>query len=180
MVRDEDFAWAQGVWRKDRVEPRPAWWRDEYVSYNTCMLSIEIEGYAHKIGETFVVGSRQFETVAAWSAFVCEKYGIPIERTHHVGHSELSRQKGDPGRDFPWEALLDRVRELSQSGETWNPRRHRTSVSQRSIGVIPTAGQSSQSRFNSLVRCLGNSSFSPPLRGEMPKAEGGVWLGHFR
>ena len=113
MVRDEDFAWAQGVWSKDRVEPRPAWWRDEYVSYNTCMLSIEIEGYAHKIGETFVVGSRQFETVAAWSAFVCEKYGIPIDRTHHVGHSELSRQKGDPGRDFPWEALLDRVRELS-------------------------------------------------------------------
>ncbi len=118
MVRDEDFAWAQGVWSKDRVEPRPAWWRDEYVSYNTCMLSIEIEGYAHKIGETFLVGSRQFETVAAWSAFVCEKYGIPIDRTHHVGHSELSRQKGDPGRDFPWEALLDRVRELSQSGES--------------------------------------------------------------
>ncbi len=118
MVRDEDFAWAQGVWSKDRVEPRPAWWRDKYVSYNTCMLSIEIEGYADKIGETFVVGSRQFETVAAWSAFVCEKYGIPIDRTHHVGHSELSRQKGDPGRDFPWEALLDRVRELSQSGES--------------------------------------------------------------
>ena len=118
MVSDEDFAWAQGVWSKDRVEPRPAWWRDEYVSYNTCMLSIEIEGYAHKIGETFLVGCRQFETVAAWSAFVCEKYGIPIDRTHHVGHSELSREKGDPGRDFPWEALLDRVRELSQSGES--------------------------------------------------------------
>ena len=118
MVRDEDFAWAQGVWSKDRVEPRPAWWRDKYVSYNTSMLSIEIEGYAHKIGETFLVGCRQFETVAAWSAFVCEKYGIPIDRTHHVGHSELSREKGDPGRDFPWEALLDRVRELSQSGES--------------------------------------------------------------
>ena len=116
MVRDEDFAWAQGVRSRDRVAPRPAWWRDEYVSYNTCMLSIEIEGYAHKIGETFVEGSRQFETVAAWSAFVCRKYGIPIDRTHHVGHSELSRQKGDPGRDFPWPALLARVRALSQSG----------------------------------------------------------------
>ena len=113
MVRDRDFAWAQGVLRKDRVTPRPAWWRDEYISYNTCMLSIEIEGYAHKIGETFLVGSRQFETVAVWSAFVCKKYGIPIDRTHHIGHSELSRQKGDPGRDFPWEALLSRVRELS-------------------------------------------------------------------
>jgi N-acetyl-anhydromuramyl-L-alanine amidase AmpD len=114
MVRDEDFAWAQGVRSKDLIPPRPAWWRDEYVSYNACMLSIEIEGYAREIGETFTVGSRQFEAVAAWSAFVCGKYGIPIDRTHHVGHSELTRQKSDPGREFPWGALLDRVRELSK------------------------------------------------------------------
>lgn len=113
MVRDEDFAWAQGVRRKDLILPRPAWWRDEFVSYNACMLSIEIEGYAREIGETFTVGGRQFETVAAWSAFVCRKYGIPIDRTHHVGHSELTRQKSDPGRDFPWVALLERVRELA-------------------------------------------------------------------
>lgn len=113
MVRDHDFAWAQGVRRKDRIEPRPAWWRDEYVSYNTCMISIEIEGYAREIGETFKPGSRQFETVAAWSAYICEKYAIAIDRTHHVGHSELTRQKSDPGRDFPWHPLLGRVRELA-------------------------------------------------------------------
>ncbi|MCY3567437.1 MAG: peptidoglycan recognition family protein [Chloroflexi bacterium] len=115
MVRDADFAWAQGVRSKDLVLPRPSWWRDEYVSYNACMLSIEIEGYAREIGETFVPGSRQFETVAAWSAHLCAKYDIPIDRRYHVGHSELTRQKSDPGRDFPWEALLDRVRELSSS-----------------------------------------------------------------
>ena len=114
MVRDEDFAWAQGVRSKDLILPRPSWWRDEFVSYNACMLSIEIEGYAREI---VLVGSRQFETVAAWSAFVCGKYGIPIDRRHHVGHSELSRQKSDPGREFPWEALLDRVRALSVGGE---------------------------------------------------------------
>ena len=113
MVRDRDFAWAQGVRRAELVLPRPCWWRDEYVSYNTCMISIEIEGYAREIGKTFLPGSRQFETVAAWSAYLCGKYGIPIDRSHHVGHSELSRQKSDPGRDFPWDALLDRIRELS-------------------------------------------------------------------
>ncbi len=79
MVRDQDFAWAQGVRRAERIEPRPSWWRDAYISYNTCMISIEIEGYARDIGRTFVAGSRQFEAVAAWSAYVCEKYGIPIE-----------------------------------------------------------------------------------------------------
>lgn len=113
MVRDEDFAWAQGVRSKDLILPRPAWWRDEYISYNACMLSIEIEGYAREIGETFKPGSRQFETVAAWSAFICAKYGIPIDRRHHVGHSELTRQKSDPGRDFPWDALLSRIADLS-------------------------------------------------------------------
>ena len=115
MVRDQDFAWAQGVRSKDMILPRPSWWRDEFVSYNTCMLSIEIEGYAHQIGDTFTPGSRQFESVAAWSAFVCRKYDIPIDREHHVGHSELTRQKSDPGRDFPWQALLARVRELSSN-----------------------------------------------------------------
>lgn len=113
MVRDRDFAWAQGVRRKDRIEPRPAWWRDEYISYNACMISIEIEGYAREIGQTFLPGSRQFETVAAWSAYICDRYAIPIDRTHHIGHSELTRQKSDPGRDFPWDELLDRIRELS-------------------------------------------------------------------
>lgn len=113
MVRDEDFAWAQGVRSKDLILPRPSWWRDEYVSYNTCMLSIEIEGYAREIGDTFTVGSHQFETVAAWSAFVCRKYGIPVDRAYHAGHSELTRQKSDPGGDFPWDALLGRVRELA-------------------------------------------------------------------
>ena len=113
MVRDADFAWAQGVRRSDLILPRPSWWRDQYVSYNTCMLSIEIEGYAHDIGNTFTPGSRQFESVAAWSAYVCTKYHIAIDREHHVGHSELTRRKSDPGVNFPWQALLSRVRELA-------------------------------------------------------------------
>ncbi len=113
MVRDADFAWAQGVRRSDRVEPRPEWWRDEFVSYNVCMLSIEIEGYARTIGETFTAGSRQFESVAVWTAFVCRKYEVPIDRSHLVGHSELSKRKSDPGRDFPWRALIARAQSLA-------------------------------------------------------------------
>ena len=113
MVRDDDFAWAQGVRSRDAILPRPVWWRDEFVSYNTCMLSIEIEGYAREIGETFTVGSRQFESVAAWSAFVCRRYAVPLDRAHHVGHSQLTPKKSDPGKDFPWNALLARIREIA-------------------------------------------------------------------
>lgn len=139
MVRDEDFAWAQGVRRQDLVLPRPSWWRDEYVSYNVCMLSIEIEGYAREIGETFVRGSRQFETVAAWSAHVCRKYDVPIARSHHVGHSELTRLKTDPGRDFPWHALLDRVRELSDPETRIRQLERRLSALERHTHGVPQA-----------------------------------------
>ena len=114
MVRDKDFAWAQGTRTRKRPNtrmPRPKWWRAEYISYNTCMLSIEIEGRARNIGKTFKPGSRQFRAVAAWSAYQCRKYNIPLDRQHHVGHSELCTTKGDPGRDFPWESLLAAIAE---------------------------------------------------------------------
>ena len=110
MVRDRDFAWGQGTRDWNTVKPRPGWWRPEYVSYNTCMLSIEIEGRARDIGETFTPGSRQFQTVAAWAAHVCRRYGIPVDREHHVGHSQLSTTRGDPGPAFPWPALLAEIR----------------------------------------------------------------------
>lgn len=106
MVRDSDFAWAQGVRSTELVLPRPVWWRDEYVSYNTCMLSVEIEGYADTIGRTFTVGSRQFASVVALSAFLSRRYHIPVDRGYHLGHDQLTRHKRDPGAGFPWEALL--------------------------------------------------------------------------
>ena len=83
MVRDADFAWAQGVRSSGLVHPRPAWWRDEYVSYNTCMLSIEIEGFAQTIGETFTVGSRQF---AVGGGLV----GFCLREVPHTGSARLS------------------------------------------------------------------------------------------
>ena len=112
MVRDADFAWAQGTRTRTRPNtrlPRPAWWRAQLVSYNTCMLSIEIEGRARDIGRTFTPGSRQFRAVAAWSAYQCRKYDIPLDRAYHLGHSELCTTKGDPGPDFPWQALLQAI-----------------------------------------------------------------------
>ena len=116
MVRDHDYAWAQGTNDTDTRYPRPAWWRESFGSYNTCMLSIEIEGYAHSIRDTFVPGSRQFQTVVAWAAYKCVQYDIPVDRAWHVGHSELCTGKGDPGEGFPWEellaAILSRVRGL--------------------------------------------------------------------
>ena len=109
MVRDADFAWAQGARTRDLVLPRPSWWRDDYISYNSCMLSIEIEGRAAQIGDTLRPGGRQFQTLAAWTAFVCRKYAIPVDRTHLLGHMELTRQKRDPGPSFPWSELLSAV-----------------------------------------------------------------------
>ena len=134
MVRDADFAWAQGVRTADLVLPRPAWWRDEYVSYNTCMLSIEIEGYADRIGETFTIGSRQFAAVAALSAYFCRRYQIPTDRDYHLGHAQLTRHKSDPGANFRWDALLAAV--AAQLAVVEPPLESRVAELERRLAVL--------------------------------------------
>ena len=112
MVADADYAWAQGVRfegdRANAVTPVPGWFdRAEMVSYNTCMISIEIEGYAADHERTFHRGTAQWDTVVAWSAFVCKKYGIPVDRDHHVAHSRLCTWKTDPNwLEATWSQLL--------------------------------------------------------------------------
>jgi len=44
------------------------------------------------------------------TAILCAKFGIPVDRTHIVGHSEVpGATHTDPGPAFPWEAFMARV-----------------------------------------------------------------------
>ena len=106
-VRDWDYAHAQGGPRR---MPLPNWYREEYGSLNSCMLSIELEGYAATLGDTMAVGSAQWETLVRLTAYKCRQYGIPIHRDYIRGHNELTTDRdrftGDPGRYFPYGELI--------------------------------------------------------------------------
>jgi len=153
MVHDRDYAFAQGQPHTQRRLPRPSWWRDEYISYNTCMLSIEIEGRAAQIASTFRPGQPQFLTVAAWLAFVCTKYQIEINRTFVIGHGELDTWRTDPGAEFPWLPLLQQARTMASAYEHSQPADERLTQLTQSLD---THRQFQQHQFDDLLTRIGD------------------------
>ena len=70
------------------------------------MLSIEIEGYAREIADTFVPGSRQFEAVAAWAAFSARSIRSRSIASTISATPSSARRSRHPGPGFPWDELL--------------------------------------------------------------------------
>lgn len=100
MVSEEDCAFANGVSADERVwkgQPgvRPPW-ATPGISLNCQTLSNEVEGRAHNIGE-HANSPEQWETLIRWCVYACQKYHIPADRDHIVGHYELKSTKTDPG-----------------------------------------------------------------------------------
>jgi len=124
MARDYETPNAQGVRSSGSNPnvrlPRPSWWKPEYISYNTCGLSIEMEGRAATLHKTMIRGGDQWNSVVHWAAEKSIEYGIPTDLDHHVGHGVLSTDRTDPGALFPWKAFLydvnSEITHISKSG----------------------------------------------------------------
>lgn len=44
-------------------------------------------------------------------AVLCRKYGIPVDRQHIIGHSEVpGATHTDPGREWPWDRYMEMVK----------------------------------------------------------------------
>lgn len=97
MVKEADIAWHAGIWKM-----------------NTESIGIEHEGYASKDLWT----NEQYEASATLVAYLCKKYGIPIDRKHLLGHSEVTPgRKTDPGPHFDWDRFLTMIK----NGGKWKP-----------------------------------------------------------
>ncbi|MBI4617360.1 MAG: N-acetylmuramoyl-L-alanine amidase [Planctomycetes bacterium] len=108
-VREEDVAWHAGV----RL-------------YNDEGIGIEHEGYAAKDGWT----AREYEASARLARYLCRRYGIPVDRTHLLAHSEIAPgRKEDPGPHFDWDRYLALIR---SGDETQPPARAGTPPEQKS------------------------------------------------
>ncbi len=89
MVREKDIAWHAGNW-----------------DYNVRAVGIEHEGHAGKNEWT----EAQLKASSELTAYLCRKYGIPIDRRHIIGHKEVPKQDHwDPGPQFDWDNYMKLV-----------------------------------------------------------------------
>ena len=89
-VREADVAWHAGNW-----------------DYNTHSIGIEHEGWVDKPA---YFTDALYEESAKLTAGICEKYGIPRDREHIIGHYEVpGSDHTDPGPHWDWTRYMRMV-----------------------------------------------------------------------
>ncbi|MFE7171930.1 N-acetylmuramoyl-L-alanine amidase [Streptomyces sp. NPDC057616] len=80
-------------------------------AYNERSVGIEHEGFVeHRSSFT----DAMYAASARLTAGICGRYGIPIDRTHIIGHSEVpGADHTDPGRYWDWDRYLRLVHRAS-------------------------------------------------------------------
>lgn len=82
-VREHDIAWHAGNW-----------------DYNTRSIGIEHEGW---VDQPSWFTTAMYHASAALTAEICDKYGIPKDRDHIIGHSQVpGTDHTDPGPNWDW------------------------------------------------------------------------------
>lgn len=93
-VSDMNVAWHAGAW-----------------SYNTTSVGIEHEGY---VDDPKWFTPEMYRSSAKLAAYLCKKYGIPIDRRHIIGHNEVpGADHTDPGSYWDWGSYMRLVRQYA-------------------------------------------------------------------
>jgi N-acetyl-anhydromuramyl-L-alanine amidase AmpD len=81
--------------------------------YNERSIGIEHEGFVDR-PKNFT--EEMYRTSAKLTARICEKYGIPADREHIIGHNEVpGADHTDPGRHWDWKRYMEYVREARRT-----------------------------------------------------------------
>ncbi|WP_416975467.1 N-acetylmuramoyl-L-alanine amidase [Streptomyces sp. 4F14] len=92
-VREADIAWHAGNWE-----------------YNTRSVGIEHEGW---VDRPAYFTDAMYERSARLTATVCDRYGIPRDRAHIIGHYEVpGTDHTDPGRNWDWARYMRLVAQV--------------------------------------------------------------------
>ena len=105
MVAEKDIAWHAGNW-----------------DYNTRAIGIEHEGFACCPYYT----AAEYRTSAQLSASICSRWGVPLDRSHVIGHNEVpdpdnpglfggSDHHTDPGPYWNWSGYLSLAQSYASS-----------------------------------------------------------------
>lgn len=101
------------------VSERDTAWHAGNLTYNRRSVGIEHEGYVADPGRWYT--DAMYRSSAALTRHLCDKYGIPIDRAHIIGHNEVphptiaGRYGGasghtDPGSGWDWDRFMELVR----------------------------------------------------------------------
>ncbi len=101
-VRSSDGFAAQSVLEKDIAWHAGNWF------YNQTSIGIEHEGY---VADPKWFTEAMYDSSARLTAYLCNKYLIPIDRAHIVGHVEIPYPNDhyDPGYYWNWDKYMDYV-----------------------------------------------------------------------
>ncbi|MFK3980085.1 N-acetylmuramoyl-L-alanine amidase [Micromonospora sp. NPDC050397] len=89
-VRDKDVAWHAGNW-----------------TYNTQSIGIEHEGY---VNQASWFTDAMYRASAALTRHLCDRYGIPKDRAHIIGHNQVpGATHTDPGPYWNWTTYMQYV-----------------------------------------------------------------------
>ena len=105
MVRESDIAWHAGNW-----------------DYNTRAIGIEHEGFAWTPG---LYTTAEYNASAAIAASICSRWGVPLDRTHVIGHNEVPDPNNpglfggtdhhtDPGPYWNWTYYMQQAQNDAQ------------------------------------------------------------------
>ncbi|MEV4757096.1 N-acetylmuramoyl-L-alanine amidase [Micromonospora sp. NPDC049559] len=101
MVRDKDIAWHAGNW-----------------TYNTQSIGIEHEGY---VNDASWYTDAMYRSSAALTKFLCDKYGIPKDRSHIIGHNQVpGATHTDPGPNWNWTYYMQLVTGSGGNPPSWS------------------------------------------------------------
>ena len=96
MVLEKDVAWHAGNW-----------------DYNTRAIGIEHAGFAYQNLYT----GKEYDASAHLIASICSRYGVPMDRTHVIGHYQVPDPNNpnlyggadhhtDPGPNWDWKGYM--------------------------------------------------------------------------
>lgn len=92
-VREKDIAYHAGNW-----------------TYNTQSIGIEHEGYVNAPNVWYT--DTMYKASAALTRAIARKYGIPLDRSHIIAHSEVpGATHTDPGSGWNWTYYMQLVRQ---------------------------------------------------------------------
>lgn len=111
MVQEEDTAWHAGDW-----------------GTNSTSIGIEHEGYVADPGKWYT--EAMYQNSADLTRDICDRYGIPKDRTHIIGHYEVPGCKSgngggagchtDPGSGWDWNKYMALVGGSSTAPQSGN------------------------------------------------------------